>query len=80
MTTDVHMPALGDMGEGTLLEWLVQPGARVESGQEVAVVDADKVSVDVHAPASGYLEVILDVGETAAVGELIARIGEEPLA
>jgi pyruvate/2-oxoglutarate dehydrogenase complex dihydrolipoamide acyltransferase (E2) component len=78
MTMEVHMPGLGDMQEGTLLEWLAQPGARVESGQEIAVVDADKVTVDVHAPAGGYPEVMLDAGETAAVGELIARICEEP--
>ena len=78
MPVDVFLPTLGDMEEGTLLEWLTPAGARVETGQPIAVVDADKVTVDVHAPGTGYLTILLEAGERAVVQQLIARIDPEP--
>ena len=40
---DICMPSLGaDMTEGSLVEWLVQPGDTVVKGQPIAVVDTAK--------------------------------------
>ena len=37
------MPSLGtDMEAGTLVEWLVQPGAHVKRGDIIAVVETEK--------------------------------------
>ena len=42
------MPALGaDMETGKVVQWLVQPGARVKSGDVVAVVETHKGAIDV---------------------------------
>lgn len=71
------MPSLGaDMDEGTVLEWLVRPGQRVEKGDIVAVVDTAKAAVDVECFDSGVVESILvPVGEKVPVGTPLAVIG-----
>ncbi|MFD6033467.1 biotin/lipoyl-containing protein [Streptomyces griseoincarnatus] len=42
------MPSLGaDMDEGTLVEWLVEPGAPIRRGDPVAVVETAKSTIEV---------------------------------
>ncbi len=77
MAVDVHMPGLGDMDAGILLEWVKRPGDHVSAGEVIAVVDADKVNVDVPAPAAGYLEPLVAEGQEAKVGTPIARLIDE---
>jgi pyruvate dehydrogenase E2 component (dihydrolipoamide acetyltransferase) len=75
--TDVLMPALSDsMQEGTLLTWLVDDGAAVHAGQELAEIETDKATVTFEAPDDGVLSIVAAAGETVAVGEVIARVGE----
>ena len=51
------MPSLGaDMTEGTLLEWLVQPGDTVHRGDIVAVVDTSKSAIDIEVFEDGVVE------------------------
>ena len=50
------MPSLGaDMDEGTLLEWLVEPGDAVHRGDIVAVVDTAKSAVEVESFEAGVV-------------------------
>ncbi|GIU94489.1 MAG: acetyltransferase component of pyruvate dehydrogenase complex [Gaiellaceae bacterium] len=76
---DFVMPALGaDMSAGTLLEWLKQPGDRVEKGEIVAVVHTDKADVEVEVFTSGVLEeVFVEPGTEVPVGTVLARIRED---
>jgi pyruvate dehydrogenase E2 component (dihydrolipoamide acetyltransferase) len=69
------MPSLGaDMQEGTLLEWRVAPGDRVERGQVVALVDTDKAEIEIESFHAGTIEALLvDPGRTVAVGTPLAR-------
>jgi pyruvate dehydrogenase E2 component (dihydrolipoamide acetyltransferase) len=71
------MPSLGaDMASGTLLEWLVEPGADVHRGDVVAVVDTDKAEIEIECFEDGVVEELLvDAGRTVDVGTPIARIG-----
>lgn len=58
------MPSLGaDMTEGTLLEWLVQPGDAVHRGDIVAVVDTSKAEIEI------------EIFEDGVVGELLIAEG-----
>ena len=70
------MPSLGaEMEEGTLLEWLVQPGQRVERGDIVAVVDTDKAAIEVETFVAGVVEELLvEPGTKLPVGTALARI------
>jgi len=73
---DVVMPRLSDsMEEGTILRWLVDDGAEVARGQEIAEIETDKANMTYEADASGVLEIVAEEGSTLPIGELIARIG-----
>ena len=78
MTHDIFMPALSStMTEGKIVEWLKQPGDKVERGESVLVVESDKADMDVESFQEGYLAaVLMPAGSTAPVGETIGLIVE----
>lgn len=43
------------MESGTLVEWVVAEGDKVEKGQILATVETDKVELEFESPASGYV-------------------------
>lgn len=72
MATQFLMPKLGlTMEEGTIVEWLVEPGDEVRAGTAVLRIETDKTETDVEAAASGRLHPVGAIGETFACGELI---------
>src|SRR3990172_1771152 len=77
MAVDIIMPNLGfDAGSGRLIEWLKQPGDRVARGEVIAIIESDKANVELESITAGVLlEHLYGAGEEAAVGEVIARIG-----
>ena len=72
------MPALSStMTEGKIVEWLKNPGDKVERGESVLVVESDKADMDVESFQDGYLAaVLMPEGSTAPVGETIGIIVE----
>jgi pyruvate/2-oxoglutarate dehydrogenase complex dihydrolipoamide acyltransferase (E2) component len=71
----LRFPKLGvSMTEGTLLEWVVADGARVEAGELIYRLETDKVECDVEAPASGTLRHVGTPGVLYQVGDEIGRI------
>ncbi|HKG03560.1 MAG TPA: dihydrolipoamide acetyltransferase family protein [Conexibacter sp.] len=74
---DVVMPRLSDsMEEGTILRWLVEDGAAVARGDEIAEIETDKANMTYESDAAGTLEIVAEEGATLPIGELIARIGD----
>ena len=54
---DVVMPRLSDsMEEGTILRWLVEDGATVARGDEIAEIETDKANMTYEADAAGVFE------------------------
>ena len=83
--SDFTMPSLGaDMDEGTLLEWLVEPGDTVHKGDIVAVVDTSKAAVEVESFSDGVVEnLVVQPGTTVPVGAVLATLtapGAAPVA
>ncbi|HZO29381.1 MAG TPA: dihydrolipoamide acetyltransferase family protein [Chloroflexota bacterium] len=78
MPHQVTMPMLGlTMEEGTITEWLKQPGDAVAKEEPLFVVETDKSAVEVGAPASGVLsQIIVQVGQTVPVSAPIAVIAQ----
>jgi pyruvate dehydrogenase E2 component (dihydrolipoamide acetyltransferase) len=76
---EFRMPSLGaDMTEGTLLEWLVQPGDRVRRGDIVAVVDTSKSAIDIEVFEGGTVtELLVEPGTTVAVGAPLALLSTD---
>jgi pyruvate dehydrogenase E2 component (dihydrolipoamide acetyltransferase) len=78
LATDVTMPRLSDsMEEGTVLKWLVEEGGEVKRGEPLVEIETDKANMTYEADTDGTLiEVVAEEGDTLAIGEVIARIGD----
>ena len=76
--TEVKLPQLGEsVTEGTISRWLKQVGDTVEADEPIVEVSTDKVDTEIPAPTGGVLlEIRVSEDETAAVGAVIAVIGE----
>ncbi len=74
---DVVMPRLSDsMEEGTILKWLKADGDAVARGEELAEIETDKATMTYEADTAGTLSIVAQEGQTLAIGEVIARIGD----
>ncbi len=78
MASEVTMPRLSDsMEEGTILKWLVSQGDEVKRGQELVEIETDKANMTYESDTDGTLvEIVAEEGDTLAIGEVIARIGD----
>jgi pyruvate dehydrogenase E2 component (dihydrolipoamide acetyltransferase) len=75
--SDVAMPRLSDsMEEGTILKWLKSDGDEVSKGEELVEIETDKANMTYEADEAGTLSIVASEGDTLAVGETIAKIGE----
>lgn len=79
MSIEVQMPRLSDtMEEGKILKWLKKVGETIEVGDIIAEVETDKADMEMEALDAGVLaEIRVQEGESAAVGAVIAVLGED---
>jgi len=80
---DIKTPDFGaeSITEGTLIEWTKKAGEYVSAGEILAVIETDKVSVEVKAESAGTLqEMLVLTDETVGVGQKLAviKLGGEP--
>ncbi|KYH36882.1 MAG: PdhC, partial [Candidatus Hecatellales archaeon B24] len=70
----VEMPRLSEtMKEGRVVRWLKAVGERVEAGEPLLEIEAEKVTVQVEAPCTGILrEILVPEGSVASVGDPLA--------
>ncbi len=70
------MPRLSDsMEEGTILQWLKQVGDEVSVGDELVEIETDKANMAYESDVAGTLtEILVQEGETVAIGMTIARV------
>lgn len=66
----VNVPTMGDsITEGTIVEWCVPPGSQFREGDVLALVETDKVTVDIKAERDGVLiKQLGEVDDTVEVG------------
>ena len=78
MATKVIMPKLSPtMEEGQLSRWLKKEGDKVSMGEPLAEIDTDKATMEMQALGNGVLrKILIQDGESAPLGQLIAVIGE----
>lgn len=78
MATEIKVPVLGEsVTEGTIAEWLKQPGEAVAADEPIASLETDKVAVDVPSPVAGIMsQHVVAVGDTVEVGAVIAIVEE----
>lgn len=77
MATPYEMPKLAmAMNEGTINEWLVQDGQKVEKGQPILSVETEKTNYDCESPHAGYLKIVVAQGQTVPCSTLIAHFAD----
>ena len=76
--TKLGMPKWGlSMTEGKLVAWLVDEGAELHPGDDVAEVETEKINGTVEASTTGVLRrKVAQVGETRPVGALLGVIAD----
>ncbi|HEY2637911.1 MAG TPA: biotin/lipoyl-containing protein, partial [Solirubrobacteraceae bacterium] len=75
-TVQVAVPAMGEsVSEGTILEWHKREGDAIATDETLVEISTDKVDAEVPSPAAGTVtRILVEEGETVAVGTIIAEI------
>ena len=70
------MPKFGlTMEQATVSQWLVAVGEKVDKGQVLAIIESEKVEMELPSPASGLVaEHLAAVGSTVPIGADLAVI------
>ena len=76
---DVIMPQLGEtVAEGKVASWFKKVGDKVAAGDNLFLIETDKVSMEVQATEAGTLtEIRVVAGETVPVGTVVAVLGKD---
>ena len=71
-----NFPDIGEgLEEGTIVEWLVKKGQKVESGDLLVTMETDKVVAEIPSPKSGTISNLFGkAGETINVGDALVEI------
>ncbi|TWT25722.1 2-oxoglutarate dehydrogenase complex dihydrolipoyllysine-residue succinyltransferase [Planomicrobium sp. CPCC 101110] len=74
---EIKVPELAEsITEGTIAQWLKQPGETVEKGEFIVELETDKVNVEVISEEAGVVqEHLAKEGDTVEVGQVIAIVG-----
>lgn len=77
--TDVVAPGSGlVMEQVRIVSWRRTDGARVEKGELIFEIETDKATLEVEAPASGHLRILVNAGELIVPDQVVARISDSP--
>jgi 2-oxoglutarate dehydrogenase E2 component (dihydrolipoamide succinyltransferase) len=76
MLVDIVMPKMGEsIMDGRILKWLKNPGDKVGKDESLFEISTDKVDTEVPSAEAGVLvEIMFNEGDTANVGDVVARI------
>jgi pyruvate dehydrogenase E2 component (dihydrolipoamide acetyltransferase) len=71
----VVMPKLGlTMTEAKIIQWHKADGQPVEKGEVLFSIETEKVTLEIEAPASGTLQVLVPAGQTVPVHTPVAKL------
>ena len=73
--TEVKVPDIGDFKEIPVIELLVKPGDAVKKDDSLLVLESDKATMEVPAPAAGVIaELKVKIGDKVSAGTLLALL------
>lgn len=74
---EVILPKMGEsVAEATITTWLKKEGDKVDAEESIVEIATDKVDSEVPSPAEGtILKILVQEGDVAKVGDVIALIG-----
>src|SRR5210317_2091456 len=80
MAIDIKIPSVGEsVQEAVLAEWFKKDGDAVQKDEALLVIETDKVTLEVTAETGGVLKILIQEGETVAIGAIVGRIETEGL-
>jgi 2-oxoglutarate dehydrogenase E2 component (dihydrolipoamide succinyltransferase) len=69
MIIEIKIPSPGEsISEVEIADWLVEDGSYVQKDQEIAEIESDKATLPLIAEKAGAVKILIEAGETAAVG------------
>ncbi|MBU6171292.1 MAG: dihydrolipoyllysine-residue succinyltransferase [Verrucomicrobia bacterium] len=72
---EIRVPASGEsVTSANVASWRKKDGDAVSKGEVLVVLETDKVSNELEAPASGTLKILVPEGEEVGIGTLIATV------
>jgi len=72
-TVEIKIPDLGEsISEGTIANWLKSDGEVVQADEALLERETDKAVMEIPAESGGRLEIVVEEGETVAVGDVVA--------
>ena len=75
MTIEIKVPSIGEsISEATISSWIKKTGETVQQDAPICEIESDKATVELVAEADGILTVLVEEGETVAIGAKIATI------
>ncbi len=77
MSIDVKVPAVGEsITEVTIASWLKKDGDMVKMDEPICSIESDKATLEISAPQSGKLKILVEEGSVAAIGSKVAEVDE----
>lgn len=79
MRIEVKLPQLSmGMSDAEVIEWMVAEGDKVEEGQEIVEIEAEKARTGVPSPAAGTVaEIVAQPEDTVEVQEILCHLETE---
>ena len=75
MALEIKIPSVGEsVQEAILAQWYKADGATVKKDEPLFVIETDKVTLEVVAEAGGVLKIVVQEGETVAIGTVVGTI------
>lgn len=74
---DVKVPSVGEsISEVTIASWLKKDGDMVKLDEAICSIESDKATLEISAPKAGKLKILVNEGETVAIGTKVAEVDE----
>ncbi|MGO9372778.1 MAG: 2-oxoglutarate dehydrogenase complex dihydrolipoyllysine-residue succinyltransferase [Syntrophobacteraceae bacterium] len=74
---ELKIPEVGEsVQEALLAQWLKKDGESVRKDEVLFVIETDKVTLEISAPADGVLKILVPEGQTVKVGSVVGQIEE----
>jgi 2-oxoglutarate dehydrogenase E2 component (dihydrolipoamide succinyltransferase) len=74
---DVKVPSVGEsISEVTIQSWLKKDGEMVKLDEAICSIESDKATLEISAPKAGKLKILIQEGETVAIGTKVAEVDE----
>lgn len=75
MILEMKIPSPGEsITEVEIAQWVVATGDYVEKDDVICEIDSDKATLELNAEESGQIEILVEDGETVAVGDIVCKI------